>query len=155
MWSSSADLEPASDDFSLPYFAVLCGLPESACLRLHGANPLPCSRASQRSLQVRNAGEWWVWKGERTTACEPARSPARAPVTAPMITLRSRSLRAGHKIIVLQLLHITNLLLPYYYRITSSLLLHYYNITTLSLLHIILQLLLYYYTITSSLLYSI
>jgi hypothetical protein len=51
-----------------------------------------------------------------------------------MITLRRRSLRAGHKIIVLQLLHITNLLLSYYYNITSPLLFHYYNITTLSLL---------------------
>ena len=123
---------------------VLCGLPESACLRLHGASPLPCSSASQRSLQARNAVEWWAWKGERTAACEPARSPARAPVTAPMITLRRQSLHAGHKIIVLRLLHIITLLLFYYYFITSSLLFHYYNITTLSLLHITWQLLVYY-----------
>jgi len=58
-----------------------------------------------------------------------------ACLLAPMITLRRRSLRAGHKIIVLQLLHITTLLLSYYYKITSSLLFHYNNITTLSLLH--------------------
>ncbi len=69
------------------------------------ASPLACSRAGQRSLQVRNAGELWGWEGERAAACQPACSPARAQVTS--------SLRAGHKRFVLLLLHIATLLLPH------------------------------------------
>jgi hypothetical protein len=62
-------LEPAPDDFSLPCFVGCLNRPART-----RASPLPCSRASQRSLQVRNAGEWWVWKGKRTAACKPTQS---------------------------------------------------------------------------------
>jgi hypothetical protein len=74
------------------------------------ASPLACSRAGQRLLQVRIAGEWCGGEARCSlTACGPAGSFAHAPVTCP----------PSHKIIVLLLLHIIN----------TTLLHHYFGIT--------------------------
>jgi hypothetical protein len=83
--------------------------------------------------KVRNAGEWWGWEGEHAAVCHPACSPARAPVTS--------GLRAGNKIIVLLLQHITT----YYYIITISLIHHYFKITSPLLQHYYKLLPIHYY----------
>ena len=112
-------LEPAPDDFSLPCFAGCLNRPVRT-----RASPLPCSRARQRSPQVCNAGEWWVWKGERTAACEPARSPASAPVTCAPVT---KLLSCYYYILLSYYCLINTIILQNYFSITTTLLpFHYY-----------------------------
>ncbi len=80
------------------------------------------ARAGQRSLQVRNAGEWWGGERERAAACWPARSFARAPVTW-HLPARSQNCCPTIATVYYMLLH-------YYYHINTPLLWSFFAITT-------------------------